>query len=198
MREVSNIIQTWALGWLRLRHRQPFKTAVQSGRARGNRHPEGDDLAGSRMSLRMDSSFHFGASVRATTSRIRGVTRSLSFRKRSIEFYGIAAASFLLISTIQIAAQEQAVLGQGNVSCRTWTEDRNGHSGEAMARVAWVLGYITAFNQYGSKPEGDVSAGRSTEQITASIDDHCRQNPADNVYRASVALVSEFRRKSGR
>ena len=64
-----------------------------------------------------------------------------------------------------------------------------------MARVAWVLGYMTAFNQYGSKPEGDVSVGKTTEQIAAAIDDHCKQNAADNVYRASAALVDEFRRK---
>jgi hypothetical protein len=63
-----------------------------------------------------------------------------------------------------------------------------------MARVAWVLGYITAFNQYGSKPEGDVSVGKSTEQITAAIDDHCKQNP----YIGHHALVDEFRRKIGR
>jgi hypothetical protein len=98
-----------------------------------------------------------------------------------------------MFSTVQGASQEQAVLGQGNVSCATWVEDGNSH--QAMARVAWVLGYMTAFNQYGSKPEGDVSVGKTTEQIAAAIGDHCKQNPADNVYRASAALVDEFRRK---
>jgi hypothetical protein len=33
------------------------------------------------------------------------------------------------------------------------------------ARTAWILGYITAFNQYGSKPQGDVSGGKDTEMI---------------------------------
>jgi hypothetical protein len=107
------------------------------------------------------------------------------------------AASLLVFSTVQIAAQEQAVLGQGNVSCGTWLEDRSSDGGQ-MARIAWVLGYITAFNQYGSKPEGDVSGGLSTEQITVWIDNHCKQNPADNVYRASAALVDELRRRIGR
>ena len=107
------------------------------------------------------------------------------------------AASLLVFSTAQIAAQEQAVLGQGNVSCCTWLEDRSSDSGQ-MARVAWVLGYITAFNQYGFKPEGDVSGGKSTEQITVWIDNHCKQNPADTVYRASAALVDEIRRRIGR
>jgi hypothetical protein len=107
------------------------------------------------------------------------------------------AASVLVFSTVQIAAQEQAVLGQGNVSCGAWLEDRSSDGGQ-MARIAWVLGYITAFNQYGSKPEGDVSGGLSTEQITVWIDTHCKQNPASNVYRASAALVDELRRRIGR
>ena len=107
------------------------------------------------------------------------------------------AAILLVFSTVQIAAQEQAVLGQGNVSCGTWLEDRS-DGGQVMARIAWVLGYITAFNQYGSKPEGDVSGGKSTEQMTVWIENHCKQNPADNVYRASAALVDELRRRIGR
>ena len=105
-----------------------------------------------------------------------------------------AAAAFLLISTVQIAAEEQPVLGQGNVLCHTWLGDRNNGSSEALSRIAWVLGYITAFNQYGSKPEGDVSSGRTTEEIIAGIDRHCSDHPADNVYRASAALVEEFKR----
>jgi hypothetical protein len=113
-------------------------------------------------------------------------------------FCGIAIAASLLVSVAQIAAEERAVLGQGNVSCQAWSADRNRERGESLARVAWVLGYITAFNQYGSKSQADVSSGRTTEQITAAIDDHCSQHPADNVYRASAALVEEFRQKSGR
>jgi HdeA/HdeB family len=119
----------------------------------------------------------------------------LLFRGRGLESCAIAVAGFLLSSAAQIAAQEQAVLGQGNVSCQTWTGDRNSESGEAKARVAWVLGYITAFNQYGSKLEGRLYSGRSTEQITASIDNYCSQHPTDNVYGASIALIEEFRRK---
>jgi hypothetical protein len=108
------------------------------------------------------------------------------------------AATLLVFSTAEISAQEQAVLGQGNVACGTWLEDRSTNSGQTEARIAWILGYITAYNQYGIKPEGDVSGGRSTEQLTAWIDNHCKQNPADNVYRASAALVDELRRGIGR
>jgi len=107
-------------------------------------------------------------------------------------------ACSLLLPTTQIAAQEQAVLGQGNVSCDAWLNDRRGNDAQASSRAAWILGYVTAFNQYGSKPEGDVSGGMSAGEIMVWIDDHCGQHPDDNLYRASAAFVDEFRQKLGR
>ena len=104
-----------------------------------------------------------------------------------------AAAGSIIISTMQVVAAEEAVLGQGNVSCRTWSSDRD--SSEASGRVAWVLGFITAFHQYGPRPERDVSSGSSTQQITELVDHHCSQHPADNVYRAALAVIDEYKRK---
>jgi len=106
-------------------------------------------------------------------------------------------AGSLLFVTTQIAAEEHAVLGQGNVSCGSWLNDRKGEDA-ASSRIAWVLGYVTGFNQYGSKPEGDVSSGKGTEEIMAWIDNYCGRHPGDNLYRASAALVDEFRQKLGR
>jgi hypothetical protein len=108
------------------------------------------------------------------------------------------AASWLLFLNSQIAAQEHAVLGQGNVSCVSWLNERKGDGAGPSSRIAWVLGYVTAFNQYGSKPEGDVSGGKDTEELMTWIDNYCGQHSSDNLYRASAALVDEFRRKLGR
>ena len=44
----------------------------------------------------------------------------------------------------------------------------------------------------------DVSGGKGTEEIMAWIDNYCGQHPSDNLYRASAALVDEFRQKLGR
>ena len=104
-------------------------------------------------------------------------------------------AGSLLILTTDIAAQEHAVLGQGNVSCSSWLNDRKGDDTNASSRTAWVLGYVTAFNQYESKPAGDVSGGKGTEEIMAWIDSYCGQHLSDSLYRASAALVDEFRHK---
>jgi len=107
-------------------------------------------------------------------------------------------ACSLLFPITQIAAQEQAVLGQGNVSCKAWLNERRGNDAQVSSRTAWILGYVTAFNQYESKPAGDVSAGMGTDEIVAWIDDHCSQHPDDNLYRASATFVDEFRQKLGR
>ena len=105
----------------------------------------------------------------------------------------LAAAGLIVLPTLQVAAAEQAVLGQGNVSCRTWSSDRD--SSEASGRVAWVLGFITAFHQYGPRPERDISSGSSTQDITELVDHHCAQHPADNVYRAALAVIEEYKRR---
>ena len=107
-----------------------------------------------------------------------------------------AAAGLTVISTMHVAAAEQAVLGQGNVSCRTWSSDRDSH--ESSGRVAWVLGFITAFHQYRPRPERDVSSGSSTQEITEMVDHHCKQYPGDNVYRAVLAVIDEYKRRNER
>lgn len=123
---------------------------------------------------------------------------SMTFRRTAL-----LSANLLLFFTGQDAAQDQAVqdqgvLGHGNVSCTSWLESRKGSDVQVAARMAWVLGYITAFNQYGYKPQGDVSGGKDTEDMAAWIDAYCIQYPAANVYRASAALVDELRAKAGR
>src|SRR6202022_2615180 len=67
---------------------------------------------------------------------------------------------------------------------RHWIESRGDDNPLAATRTAWVLGFVTAFNQYGSKPEGDVSGGKDTEALMARIDDYCKRNPLENLYNA--------------
>jgi hypothetical protein len=103
-----------------------------------------------------------------------------------------SAAIFFGFLSSQVSAAE-GVLGQGNISCNSWIESRRDDNPLAATRTAWVLGFVTAFNQYKSKPEGDVSGGKDTEVLMARIDDHCKRHPLDNLYKASAALVDELR-----
>jgi hypothetical protein len=104
----------------------------------------------------------------------------------------LSAAFFFGLLSSQVTAAA-GVLGQGNISCDSWTESRAKDNPLAATRTAWVLGFVTAFNQYTSKPEGDVSRGKDTEVLMARIDDHCKRHPLDNLYNASTALVDELR-----
>jgi hypothetical protein len=99
----------------------------------------------------------------------------------------------LLALTVQVAAQDLPVLGQGNLSCTSWTERRAGDAVDAATMIAWALGYMTAYNQYGAEPKRDVSGGQHTEELAKWIDDYCRKNPTDSFYGATAALIRKFR-----
>jgi hypothetical protein len=99
----------------------------------------------------------------------------------------------LLSLTVQVGAQDLPVLGQGNLPCNSWTERRAGDAVDAATMIAWALGYMTAYNQYGAKPKADVTGGQHTEELAKWIDDYCRKNPADSFYGATAALIRKFR-----
>ena len=112
--------------------------------------------------------------------------------------YRFLSVGALLLLAGQAAADEHPVLGQGNISCSSWLEGRQSDNA-GPSRTAWVLGFMTAFNQYGSKSQADdVSEGKSTEELMNWIDDYCRQHPGDNLHRASAAFIDEFRQRTGR
>ncbi len=102
----------------------------------------------------------------------------------------------LLALTVQGAAQDLPVLGQGNLSCTSWTERRAGDAVDAATMIAWALGYMTAYNQYGAEPKGDVSGGQHTAELAKWIDDYCRKNPSDSFYGATAALIRKFQNVS--
>jgi hypothetical protein len=102
-------------------------------------------------------------------------------------------AAILLTLTMQVAAQDLPVLGQGNLSCGSWAERRLGDGIDSATMTAWVLGYVTAFNQYGADPKVDVSGGQNTEEINKWIDDYCKQNGSASLLNASAALLLKFR-----
>ena len=86
----------------------------------------------------------------------------------------------MLALTAHCVAQQLPVLGQGNIKCESWLE-RRGNAAEAAAATAWLLGYITAFNHY----------------LTAWIDGYCRDNPSNDLYQASTAIVQALLKTAG-
>jgi hypothetical protein len=66
--------------------------------------------------------------------------------------WALFSAAILIGFLPSQVTSEEAVLGQGNISCGSWIENRRDDNPLAATRTAWVLGFITAFNQYGAKP----------------------------------------------
>jgi hypothetical protein len=129
------------------------------------------------------------ASLQRTLSEgIRFYPKEYNMNTRWVLFSGAVIFGFL---SNQVSAAE-AILGQGNISCSSWIENRKADNPLAATRTAWVLGFVTAFNHYKSKPAEDVSGGKDTEVLMVRIDDHCQRHPLDNLYKASTALVDEL------
>jgi hypothetical protein len=91
------------------------------------------------------------------------------------------------------------VLGQGNISCSLWLEGRQTDSPGSASRTAWILGFISAFNQYGLQSQGaDVSEGKNTDELMGWIDNYCRQHQGDDLHTASEAFIDDFRQRNRR
>lgn len=85
------------------------------------------------------------------------------------------------------------VLGPGAITCEDWASQRQGPDrSAALSNQDWVLGYITAYNEYLAS-NGDVAAGADNESIAAWIDTYCAAHPADVLADAARALIEDLR-----
>ena len=107
----------------------------------------------------------------------------------------LTLAGAVLLAVLAPAGAQEAlpVLGQGNVPCSSWLERRGANTNDEDTMTAWILGYMTAFNQYAADPREDVSGGQDTAVLTGRIDEYCRENSTANLYQAAAALVAELR-----
>lgn len=102
----------------------------------------------------------------------------------------------LWLLTVQVIADQRPVLGQGNISCSLWLEGRQTDSPSAASRTGWVLGFMSAFNQFGTTSERtDVSEGKSSEELMAWIDSYCRQHQGDHLHMALQSFIDDFRKR---
>jgi len=110
-------------------------------------------------------------------------------------YWRILAAIALWLLPLQVIAEQRPVLGQGNISCSSWLEGRQTDSPSAESRTGWVLGFMSAFNQYGAQG-ADVSEGKSTEELMSWIDNYCRKHQDDHLHMASQAFIDDFRQRT--
>jgi hypothetical protein len=90
-------------------------------------------------------------------------------------------------------APRYEILGPGATSCADWASQRQlpDHA-LALANQGWVLGYVTAYNEYLAS-DGNVAAGADSDAIAAWIDTYCAAHPLDDLAHAARALVEDLR-----
>jgi hypothetical protein len=82
------------------------------------------------------------------------------------------------------------VHGSGQTTCREWLIDsRIGDSG-AWQLQQWVLGYLTAYNEFVRGP-ADIAEGMGADGVFAWIDTYCGASQADNLGQSVRAMISE-------
>jgi len=91
--------------------------------------------------------------------------------------------------TQAVAADAQGgytALGQGTDSCTTWSNHRK--AGDWSAPGAWLLGYLTAYNQFVWKGP-DIADKNKAEEIYKWMDGYCTAHPLSDLTAAAGQLL---------
>lgn len=86
------------------------------------------------------------------------------------------------------------VLGMGNKSCGSWVADRKAKSGVDLVEEAWVLGFLSAYNEFGPEAD-DVTAQTDVAGVSGWIDNYCTAHPLDTIALAAQALIVELNKR---
>jgi hypothetical protein len=74
--------------------------------------------------------------------------KTYSDGKNMLVHRAILTAIALFASQVCALADTVMILGHGNESCGTWLQNRGSQSYAEAAQLSWVLGFVTAFNNY--------------------------------------------------
>jgi hypothetical protein len=88
-------------------------------------------------------------------------------------------------------------LGEGNTSCGSWLEQRRDPR-QWKNEAAWVLGYLTAINQFVWHGGSNIIKGTDPSGVEAWLDAHCGANPLDNIHTSTQILYNELAQRQNR
>jgi hypothetical protein len=83
------------------------------------------------------------------------------------------------------------ILGEGNTSCGSWLEQRKDASAWKN-EAAWVLGYLTAINEFVWKGGSNVAKGTDPSGMEVWMDAYCASHPLNNVKAGAQQLFHEL------
>jgi hypothetical protein len=98
----------------------------------------------------------------------------------------------LLFSSSARAQGTYRAVGEGGVSCGTWTAERANNPAELywLSESAWVLGFLSGVGYEGA---GDVDPLRGVDAkgVEAWLDNYCRTHPLQTLVDAAGTFVIE-------
>jgi hypothetical protein len=103
---------------------------------------------------------------------------------------GILAAVVVLASGSAAAegSSTYQILGAGADGCTEWTDFKRQQDPARYGAIAWMLGYISAFNNY-VFPDGNVNRAASVDDMVAWMDAYCELKPDTTIAAATDALI---------
>jgi hypothetical protein len=92
-------------------------------------------------------------------------------------------------------SRQYTVWGIGNRTCGAWTAAHDNESDrlERITQMAWLGGYMSAFNNYGPLRSGAPRI--DFDGMEAWITRYCRQYPLDRITRAAAQLAIDLQRR---
>lgn len=115
--------------------------------------------------------------------------------RRAVFLLGFMAATSIgsLPASPMDKNQSFIILGPGTMSCGAWTEKRRSESGWPLQ--FWLLGYITAINQFAAFGIEDISEDTDASGLFGWIDNWCRDHPLDTLNKAATHLAADLQMK---
>ena len=108
----------------------------------------------------------------------------------------IAAAAFsLLLAPVAASADERmgiTVYGPGTTECHLWTADQEADGGPAYMEKIWVLGFLTAYNNYMVKDRPGLSTD-DTPTFFTWIGGYCADHPDETLAVATAKLIEHLK-----
>ncbi len=88
-----------------------------------------------------------------------------------------------------------SIQGAGAMPCGMWVRDRA--TGDYNMSLAWVMGFMSSYNHYveSTSKKNGVFGEIDYNSIALWMDNYCKNNPLESVYRGSVKLIEEMENK---
>jgi hypothetical protein len=100
-------------------------------------------------------------------------------------------AGLLALIAQPAAAAEYTTLAYGGITCEAWTNVRSSKPNEAAVYEAWILGFLSSYNAFVFKGP-NVAAGSDFDALRGMVDDHCKENPRDDLDSTAQALIKDL------